>query len=93
MQTSAVKASDVEVHAKWWREPYFWLVVGGPVVVVVAALFTAGIAVKNPDPVLDAANAQQAIYMQHAKEAQLSKEQITLKARNQGFAPVSPSPK
>ncbi len=36
----------------WWREPVMWLVVGGPVVVVVAGLATVGIAVKYPDPVL-----------------------------------------
>jgi hypothetical protein len=36
----------------WWREPMMWLVVGGPLVVVVAGLATVGIAVKHPDPVL-----------------------------------------
>ncbi len=36
----------------WWREPMMWLVVGGPAVVVVAALVTAAIALHAPDPVL-----------------------------------------
>ncbi|MDE2401870.1 MAG: hypothetical protein KGL90_09420 [Burkholderiales bacterium] len=30
-----------------------WMVVGGPLAVVVASLFTAFLAVKNVDPVLD----------------------------------------
>lgn len=36
----------------WWKYGYVWLVISGPAVVVVAALFTAWIAIRNPDPVL-----------------------------------------
>ena len=37
----------------WWRYPIWWMVVGGPLVVVIAALITAVIAVRGQDPVLD----------------------------------------
>lgn len=37
----------------WWREPMMWLVVGGPLAVVVAAIVTAVIAIRGADPVLD----------------------------------------
>ena len=37
----------------WWRFPIVWMVIGGPIIVVIAALVTAGIAVRNVDPVLD----------------------------------------
>lgn len=37
----------------WWRNGYVWMVVGGPLVVVVAAIATAVIAIKTPDPVVD----------------------------------------
>jgi len=36
----------------WWREPMLWLVLGGPLAVVVAAIVTAVIAVRGSDPVL-----------------------------------------
>ena len=36
----------------WWRYPMVWLVIGGPAVVVVAALLTAVIAIRGQDPVL-----------------------------------------
>lgn len=36
----------------WWRQPTMWLVVGGPLVVVVAGFVTAVIAIRDPDPVL-----------------------------------------
>lgn len=37
----------------WWRHPLMWMVVGGPAVVVVAAMATAWIAVSAPDPVVE----------------------------------------
>jgi hypothetical protein len=37
----------------WWRLPIVWMVIAGPAIVVVAAIATAGIAIKNVDPVLD----------------------------------------
>ena len=37
----------------WWRVPHMWMVVGGPLVVVAAAIVTAVIAVRGADPVLD----------------------------------------
>ncbi len=36
----------------WWKYGHVWLVISGPAVVVVAALATAWIAIRNPDPVL-----------------------------------------
>jgi hypothetical protein len=36
----------------WWRVPTMWLVLGGPLAVVVAAVVTAVIAVRGADPVL-----------------------------------------
>lgn len=36
----------------WWRVRMVWLVLGGPLVVVLASLVTLGIAITHPDPVL-----------------------------------------
>lgn len=49
--TQTLKTSPVA--RAWWREPYVWLVIGGPAVVVVAGIATAIIAMSNPDPVLE----------------------------------------
>ena len=38
----------------WWRNGYVWMVLGGPAVVVVAVIATAIIAIRWPDPVIDA---------------------------------------
>ncbi|NIC43047.1 nitrogen fixation protein FixH [Aquabacterium sp. A08] len=37
----------------WYREPYVWLVLGGPLAVIVACIVTVYIAVTHADPVLD----------------------------------------
>lgn len=39
-------------QAPWWKYGHVWLLISGPAVVVVAALATAWIAARNPDPVL-----------------------------------------
>ena len=36
----------------WWRYGPVWLVIAGPAAVVVAALATAWVAVRSPDPLL-----------------------------------------
>lgn len=40
------------VPEPWWRVGFVWLVVGGPLTVVVAALVTAAIAVSGAEEVL-----------------------------------------
>jgi len=36
----------------WWRHPMMWLIVGGPLAVVVAGVVTAVIAIRGADTVL-----------------------------------------
>ena len=36
----------------WWRVRMVWLVIGGPLAVVVASFATLGLALRHPDPVL-----------------------------------------
>ena len=38
--------------APWWRHGMVWLVIGGPLAVVVAGFATLAIAITHPDPVV-----------------------------------------
>jgi uncharacterized protein len=65
-----------ETPTPWWRVGMVWLVVGGPLAVVVAALVTAAIAVDGaeevltrPKPVSSAAEAPQLPAMQGRNHA------------------------
>lgn len=83
----------VQVPEPWWRVGPMWLVIGGPLAVVIAAIATAVIAVRGADPVLDKASYQATT--ERARQLQgLQREQalITLQpahqARNHAASPV-----
>lgn len=57
-KTSPAANLDPSKQPPWWRLPIVWMVIGGPAAVVVASLFTVGIAVKHVDPVIDVSKAQ-----------------------------------
>ena len=61
----------------WWRLPIVWMVIGGPALVVVASFVTLTLAIRHPDPVLQAAPAKT-----HA-------EIPAVQARNHAAAPPS----
>ena len=54
MSDTPMRRTQVESPAAppWWRVGIVWLVVGGPLVVVVAALITVAIAVSGAEEVL-----------------------------------------
>jgi uncharacterized protein len=37
----------------WWKFGYVWMIIGGPVVVIVASFITLYYAIKIPDPVIE----------------------------------------
>lgn len=54
-----IKSAD-PVALPWWRERMLWLVLGGPLVVVIASFVTLTLAIMNPDPVLQPGRAASA---------------------------------
>ncbi|MDO9002552.1 MAG: hypothetical protein Q7V20_03730 [Aquabacterium sp.] len=50
--TDAGSATSPVAATPWWREPFMWMVVGGPLTVVVAGFATLAIAIAYPDPVI-----------------------------------------
>jgi hypothetical protein len=50
--TTAATRLDLAPAQPWWRVGMMWLVIGGPAVVVAAAIVTAVIAVRGADPVI-----------------------------------------
>jgi len=73
MPRSPVTADSDTAQRPWWRHPMVWLVVGGPLVVVIAAVFTAWLAIRGADPVVSAGTNATA-------------ERPAVQARNQGAA-------
>ena len=48
---------DSDAGKPWWRHGIMWLVVGGPLTVVVAATLTAVVAIRGADLIVDDAGA------------------------------------
>ncbi len=50
--TPAAEAPDAASQPPWWRVPMVWVVIAGPLAVVIASLLTAVIAWRHIDPVI-----------------------------------------
>jgi hypothetical protein len=98
MSASAQDVSGRSRPVAWWRVPEMWLVVGGPLAVVVAGIATAFIAISNPDPVLNKADYERDLQAAQALEGQaridaLAKLQPAAQARNHAASPLVPADK
>lgn len=99
MNTYVMKPAESSPSASarpWWQEPYVWLVIGGPLVVVVAAIFTAYIAMKDPDPVINTKAQHQKLLQQSQSSVQTPSKDDMVKlmpagqGRNHAASPVVP---
>lgn len=96
MNTISATSEHSSKPIAWWRVPHMWLVVGGPLVVVIAGVITAVIAVKGADPVLNKEDferdlkAATANLEGQAKVDALVKLQPAHQARNHAASPVIP---
>jgi hypothetical protein len=93
MSTATADSPDKPIA--WWRVPHMWMVVGGPLVVVMASIATLVIAIKNPDPVLDKSAYERDIKAAEALEGQarvdaLARLQPAAQARNHAASPLVP---
>lgn len=48
----AASPLPLKQHPRWWRVPMVWVVIAGPLSVVIASLLTAVIAWRHIDPVI-----------------------------------------
>lgn len=74
---SSAQVSAADKARPWWRYPIVWMVIGGPLIVVIASIITAGVAIKNVDPVLDTS----------VDQVSSPKEAPAVKARNHAASP------
>ncbi len=78
----------------WYHEPMMWMVLGGPLVVVVASVITYWLAVRQADPVLerDPVSEAQRVGKELTPEQRESLAPA-IKARNHVASPAVPSDK
>jgi hypothetical protein len=96
MNKTSVKPPSVPAPVAWWQVPHMWLVIGGPLLVVVASIVTAVIAINGADPVLDKAAYERDLQATRSLQGQarldaLIKLQPAHQARNHAGAPAVPA--
>ncbi len=45
--------AEVTKQIVWYKNPFIWLLIGGPLLVIIASFITAYLAVTNPDPPIE----------------------------------------
>lgn len=78
--------TDASGASPWWRHPMVWLVIGGPAVVVVASFVTLALAIRHPDPVLEAGQISA-----RDIDARAASMLPAVQARNHAATPVLPT--
>ena len=51
----------LSLHRPWWREPYVWMVIAGPVSAVIACVVTAFYILQGPDAVVSEESYQEGV--------------------------------
>lgn len=73
-------ATHPQAGTPWWRHPMMWLVVGGPLAVVIAGIATVVIAIRGADDVLPVTERSQ------------PSEVPAMQGRNHAATPQAPKP-
>jgi len=74
--------------ASWWRYGHVWLLVAGPVAVVIAGVVTAVIAVRGADPVVEADYYRRGIQINKALAASRERAHLpAVQGRNHAATP------
>ena len=91
---TTLENAATDATAPWWKFGHVWLVVSGPLVVVVASFITLYLAVTRPDPVVSENYYQQGININQARQAgQDASLAPAMKARNHAATGVVPEPR
>lgn len=74
----------------WWHYGYMWLVVSGPLTVVIASFITLYLAIKVPDPVVDTDYYRKGIEINKSINAKRDGLVPALQARNHAATGIKP---
>ena len=71
----------------WWQFGHVWLIIAGPVLVILAGVTTAWIAISHPDPVLSEDYYRQGLEINKKLDAQQRNLVPAQQARNHAATP------
>lgn len=84
---------EAKQNLPWWQYGHVWLVLAGPIVVIIAGVVTAYIAMRAPDPVLAEDYYRRGLEMNKTLAEQKDREMApALQTRNHVVTPVPAAP-
>lgn len=76
----------------WWKFGHVWLIIAGPLIVVIAGFITLWLAIRTPDPVITTDSYRQGLDRSRALQADPSSVAPAMQARNHAQTGVPPAP-
>ena len=90
---STVSSSATPAAAPWWKFGHVWLVLAGPLVVIVAGVITLWLAMSRPDPVVAEDYYQRGIDINKTLEHPEKSLAPAMKGRNHAATPPEAQPR
>ena len=90
---STVSSSATPAAAPWWEFGHVWLVLAGPLVVIVAGFITLWLAMSRPDPVVAEDYYQRGIDINKTLEHPEKSLAPAMKGRNHAATPPEAQPR
>ena len=90
---STVSSSATPAAAPWWKFGHVWLVLAGPLVVIVAGFITMWLAMSRPDPVVAEDYYQRGIDINKTLEHPEKSLAPAMKGRNHAATPPEAQPR
>ena len=90
---STVSSSATPAAAPWWKYGHVWLVLAGPLVVIVAGFITLWLAMSRPDPVVAEDYYQRGIDINKTLEHPEKSLAPAMKGRNHAATPPEAQPR
>ncbi len=75
----------------WWQYGYVWLIIAGPLLVVIAGFVTLYLAISRPDPVVDEDYYRKGIEINKTLNAKRDSLAPALQARNHAATGIKPT--
>lgn len=76
----------------WWTFGHVWLIIAGPLIVVIAGFITLWLAIRTPDPVITTESYRQGMASSTSLQADPSSVAPAMQARNHAQTGVPPAP-
>jgi hypothetical protein len=93
MSTNATPQGATPQPAPWWKFGHVWLVIAGPVIVIIAGFVTLWLAISRPDPMVAEDYYRQGIEINKTLDVADKSLLPAVKARNHAATPAQDAPR